>query len=99
MGGGGCVASQEGEAITKRAPFVDLVFGPQTLHRLPEMIAQLRRTGRSVVDGTLRSVPTRTPRPRLGCRGRHAAAVGRERWRYWKQNTMMATTPVAPSAR
>ena len=50
IGVGGCVASQEGEAITKRAPFVDLVFGPQTLHRLPEMIAELRRTGRSVVD-------------------------------------------------
>jgi tRNA-2-methylthio-N6-dimethylallyladenosine synthase len=38
IGVGGCVASQEGEAITKRAPFVDLVFGPQTLHRLPEMV-------------------------------------------------------------
>jgi tRNA-2-methylthio-N6-dimethylallyladenosine synthase len=42
IGVGGCVASQEGEAITRRAPFVDLVFGPQTLHRLPEMIAELR---------------------------------------------------------
>jgi tRNA-2-methylthio-N6-dimethylallyladenosine synthase len=50
IGVGGCVASQEGEAITRRAPFVDLVFGPQTLHRLPDMIAELRRTGRSVVD-------------------------------------------------
>jgi len=50
IGVGGCVASQEGEAITKRAPFVDLVFGPQTLHRLPDMIAELRRTGRSQVD-------------------------------------------------
>ena len=50
IGVGGCVASQEGEGITQRAPFVDLVFGPQTLHRLPEMIAQLRRTGRPVVD-------------------------------------------------
>jgi len=50
IGVGGCVASQEGQAITKRAPFVDLVFGPQTLHRLPEMIAELRRTGRPVVD-------------------------------------------------
>jgi tRNA-2-methylthio-N6-dimethylallyladenosine synthase len=50
IGVGGCVASQEGEAITARAPFVDLVFGPQTLHRLPDMIAQLRRTGRAVVD-------------------------------------------------
>src|ERR1700728_2789861 len=50
IGVGGCVASQEGEAITERAPFVDLVFGPQTLHRLPEMLAQLRSSGRSVVD-------------------------------------------------
>jgi len=50
IGVGGCVASQEGEAITRRAPFVDLVFGPQTLHRLPDMIAELRRTGRSQVD-------------------------------------------------
>jgi tRNA-2-methylthio-N6-dimethylallyladenosine synthase len=47
---GGCVASQEGEAITARAPFVDLVFGPQTIHRLPQMLAELRRTGRSQVD-------------------------------------------------
>ena len=50
IGVGGCVASQEGEAITGRAPFVDLVFGPQTLHRLPQMIAELRRTGRAQVD-------------------------------------------------
>jgi len=50
IGVGGCVASQEGAAITERAPFVDLVFGPQTLHRLPEMMAELRRTGRPVVD-------------------------------------------------
>ena len=50
IGVGGCVASQEGEAITARAPFVDLVFGPQTLHRLPQMIAALKRSGRAVVD-------------------------------------------------
>ena len=50
IGVGGCVASQEGEAITERAPFVDLVFGPQTLHRLPEMISELRRSGRAVID-------------------------------------------------
>jgi tRNA-2-methylthio-N6-dimethylallyladenosine synthase len=50
IGVGGCVASQEGEAITERAPYVDLVFGPQTLHRLPAMITELRRTGRAVVD-------------------------------------------------
>ena len=43
IGVGGCVASQEGEGIAKRAPFVDLIFGPQTLHRLPEMIQQHRQ--------------------------------------------------------
>ena len=50
IGVGGCVASQEGDAITRRAPYVDLVFGPQTLHRLPDMLGELKRTGRSVVD-------------------------------------------------
>jgi len=50
IGVGGCVASQEGEAITARAPYVDLVFGPQTLHRLPQMIAELRSHGRAVID-------------------------------------------------
>jgi tRNA-2-methylthio-N6-dimethylallyladenosine synthase len=50
IGVGGCVASQEGAAIVARAPFVDVVFGPQTLHRLPELIAQRRATGRSQVD-------------------------------------------------
>jgi tRNA-2-methylthio-N6-dimethylallyladenosine synthase len=50
IGVGGCVASQEGEGITTRAPFVDLVFGPQTLHRLPEMIDGLKRTGRAQID-------------------------------------------------
>ncbi len=50
IGVGGCVASQEGAAISRRAPFVDLVFGPQTLHRLPEMIEQTRRRQKTVVD-------------------------------------------------
>lgn len=50
IGVGGCVASQEGEAIIQRAPYVDVVFGPQTLHRLPQMIAQRRATGRAQVD-------------------------------------------------
>jgi tRNA-2-methylthio-N6-dimethylallyladenosine synthase len=50
IGVGGCVASQEGEAILKRAPYVDLVFGPQTLHRLPEMIDAKRGTGKPQVD-------------------------------------------------
>jgi tRNA-2-methylthio-N6-dimethylallyladenosine synthase len=50
IGVGGCVASQEGDAIAKRAPFVDLVFGPQTLHRLPEMMETHRTDGTVVVD-------------------------------------------------
>jgi tRNA-2-methylthio-N6-dimethylallyladenosine synthase len=50
IGVGGCVASQEGAAIVQRAPFVDVVFGPQTLHRLPQLIAERRASGRSQVD-------------------------------------------------
>jgi tRNA-2-methylthio-N6-dimethylallyladenosine synthase len=50
IGVGGCVASQEGEALRKRAPQVDVVFGPQTLHRLPDLIDQAREQGKSVVD-------------------------------------------------
>jgi tRNA-2-methylthio-N6-dimethylallyladenosine synthase len=50
IGVGGCVASQEGAAIVKRAPYVDVVFGPQTLHRLPQLIAARRASGRSQVD-------------------------------------------------
>ncbi|MGD8547232.1 MAG: tRNA (N6-isopentenyl adenosine(37)-C2)-methylthiotransferase MiaB [Thiohalophilus sp.] len=50
IGVGGCVASQEGEAILKRAPYVDLVFGPQTLHRLPQMLDDARARHKSVVD-------------------------------------------------
>lgn len=50
IGVGGCVASQEGEGIIKRAPFVDLVFGPQTLHRLPELIRARRASGQAQVD-------------------------------------------------
>ena len=50
IGVGGCVASQEGEAIIARAPYVDVVFGPQTLHRLPQLIAEKRRLGKSQVD-------------------------------------------------
>ena len=50
IGVGGCVASQEGEHIRDRAPFVDIVFGPQTLHRLPEMINKIRGGDRAIVD-------------------------------------------------
>ena len=66
IGVGGCVASQEGEGITKRAPFVDLVFGPQTLHRLPEMIEAAHRKRSSVVDISFPEIEKfdRLPEPR-----------------------------------
>ncbi len=50
IGVGGCVASQEGDAIIARAPYVDIVFGPQTLHRLPQLIAERKSKGRAAVD-------------------------------------------------
>jgi tRNA-2-methylthio-N6-dimethylallyladenosine synthase len=50
IGVGGCVASQEGASIVARAPYVDVVFGPQTLHRLPELIARRRESGRAQID-------------------------------------------------
>ena len=50
IGVAGCVASQEGDAIVKRAPYVDMVFGPQTLHRLPQLMAARRASGRPQVD-------------------------------------------------
>lgn len=56
IGVGGCVASQEGDNIIKRAPYVDVVFGPQTLHRLPEMIKQKQNSGLSQVDITFPEV-------------------------------------------
>ena len=66
IGVGGCVASQEGEAIIKRAPFVDLVFGPQTLHRLPELIEAKRETGKAQVDISFPEIEKfdRLPEPR-----------------------------------
>ena len=50
IGVGGCVASQEGDHIAKRAPYVDMVFGPQTLHRLPELMEQAVKTRKTAVD-------------------------------------------------
>lgn len=64
---GGCVASQEGKAIISREPLVDIVFGPQTLHRLPELIAEKRRTGRAQVDISFPEIEKfdRLPPPRV----------------------------------
>jgi len=66
IGVGGCVASQEGAAIVKRAPYVDLVFGPQTLHRLPELIRARRETGQPQVDISFPEIEKfdRLPEPR-----------------------------------
>ena len=66
IGVGGCVASQEGEAIRERAPYVDLVFGPQTLHRLPGMINQARQARQPVVDVSFPEIEKfdRLPEPR-----------------------------------
>ncbi len=66
IGVGGCVASQEGDGISKRAPFVDVVFGPQTLHRLPQLIDDARRRRGSVVDVSFPEIEKfdRLPEPR-----------------------------------
>jgi tRNA-2-methylthio-N6-dimethylallyladenosine synthase len=66
IGVGGCVASQEGAGIKQRAPFVDMVFGPQTLHRLPQMVDEVREKGRPVVDISFPEIEKfdRLPKPR-----------------------------------
>ena len=66
IGVGGCVASQEGAAIVKRAPYVDLVFGPQTLHRLPDLIRERRSSGQPQVDISFPEIEKfdRMPEPR-----------------------------------
>ena len=66
IGVGGCVASQEGDAIMSRAPFVDIVFGPQTLHRLPGMLDDVRTFGRTAVDVSFPEIEKfdRLPEPR-----------------------------------
>ena len=87
IGVGGCVASQEGELIRSRAPCVDVVFGPQTLHRLPEMINHVQGTRSPVVDISFPEIEKfdRLPEPR---------AEGRPHsCRSWK-----AATNTAPSA-
>lgn len=69
IGVGGCVASQEGEAIIKRAPFVDMVFGPQTLHRLPDMIQSVKTTGKPAVDISFPEIEKFDSLPQAGAKG------------------------------
>ena len=69
IGVAGCVASQEGDAILRRAPFVDMVFGPQTLHRLPEMLDRVRDSGRPTVDTSFPEIEKFDHLPPAGARG------------------------------
>ena len=69
IGVGGCVASQEGTAIIDRAPIVDMVFGPQTLHRLPSMLETVRREGRAAVDVSFPEVEKFDNLPEPGAQG------------------------------
>jgi len=69
IGVGGCVASQEGAAIIKRAPYVDMVFGPQTLHRLPQMIDSVRKTGKPAVDISFPEIEKFDCLPAAGAKG------------------------------
>ncbi len=66
IGVGGCVASQEGEVLTQRAPHIDLIFGPQTLHRLPELVDRARASGKPAVDISFPEIEKfdRLPEPR-----------------------------------
>jgi tRNA A37 methylthiotransferase MiaB len=98
IGVGGCVASQEGDAIIARAPYVDIVFGPQTLHRLPQLIAQRKATARQ------RSIfPSRRSRSSTRCR-RLKSKAPRLLSRSWKAapNSALSVscpTPVAAKFR
>ena len=77
IGVGGCVASQEGVAITTRAPFVDLVFGPQTLHRLPKMIDEFRESRKAVVDISFPQIEKfdHLPTPRAGAASKYITVM------------------------
>ena len=72
IGVGGCVASQEGEGIRRRAPFVDLVFGPQTIHRLPQMVDQVKAEGGAAIDISFPEIEKFDHLPAPGARGASA---------------------------
>jgi len=72
IGVGGCVASQEGEGIRRRAPFVDMVFGPQTIHRLPQMVDQVKADGRAAIDISFPEIEKFDHLPAPGARGASA---------------------------
>lgn len=72
IGVAGCVASQEGEGIVRRAPFVDMVFGPQTVHRLPKLLDQTRENGRAVIDTSFPEIEKFDHLPAPGAHGASA---------------------------
>lgn len=72
---GGCVASQEGEAILKRAPMVNVVFGPQTIHRLTDMIAKVQNTGERLIDISFPEIEKFSFLPNPSANGKAAAFV------------------------
>ena len=91
IGVGGCVASQEGAAIIARAPYVDVVFGPQTLHRLPAMLAQrAASSARRSTSASPRSRSSTTCRP-------HARRVPRPSSPSWKAAPSTAATASCPT--
>ncbi len=69
IGVAGCVASQEGDGILKRAPYVDLVFGPQTIHRLPQMLDRVRKDGKAAIDVSFPEIEKFDHLPPPGARG------------------------------
>jgi tRNA-2-methylthio-N6-dimethylallyladenosine synthase len=75
IGVGGCVASQEGASIVERAPYVDIVFGPQTLHRLPQLIAERQRSGRPQVDISFPEIEKFDALPKAGTSAGEAAGA------------------------
>jgi tRNA-2-methylthio-N6-dimethylallyladenosine synthase len=95
IGVGGCVASQEGAAIVERAPYVDLVFGPQTLHRLPQMIAAQRSTERAAGRHHL----PRDREVRRTCRRPRVERQLRPSFRSWKAAAKYCSFCVVPYTR
>ena len=91
IGVGGCVASQEGAAIVQRAPYVDVVFGPQTLHRLPQLIAQRRALGRPQVDISFPEIEKFDHLPR------RASMAPAPSCRSWKAAPSTAATASCPT--
>ena len=97
IGVGGCVASQEGEAITARAPYVDLVFGPQTIHRLPDMLAAAARH-RQAADR--HQLPRdRKVRPAAGRQGAVAPARSCRSWKAAASSAVTASCPTRAARR